>query len=613
MKKRYTGFILAILMVAMSVFTGCSLVTRNWDAYYNSIVATIVDKDNKVVDKITKRELITAYGSYGYYYEQYYGNTRKEAIEATLTQLENRKLTILQAEKQFRAENGGKDVLTDKEKSYLWAQTYKALEDNFFNYVDEITGEADQNNDESSTDDSSVTKEKYSRQGFLNLQDYTIERKVSVTDLMKGFEYDPDNKKDAQTKEGKLEIYRTLLNFVNSDEGTLFDRAFSDYSDALEQSEQGLKVDGTTTQDRFLREVERIYKINYENYITQKYSESFKSQDRLQVSDVTVDNVLQLYINKVLKSYTQYAIEGGEYENDMLEDMSKIYYFKTGEDDTKFYTVSHILFQFDDAQKKTYNNAKTDLENKKITPGAYNTIMESLYVKPTVRHDDDGDGVYTVVENDNEKRDYEKNMYTLFEYITTTINSIEDPVKKAEQFKEFVYMYNQDPGIMNAEYNYTMGLNASQAKDASDSEKITISGNREYKSYSKMVQEFTLAGAEMYNDGNREIGYIYPELVMTENGFHIMMYTGECENLFPVIINQFVNGQNPTLGRGAIETLYNDARLNVCNPYKTVFDVLYDELATDNFATFENMNTEFLRQDLTFIHYESLYGDLLAN
>ena len=608
MKKRFTGIILAVMVLTMSVLTGCSLITTNWDKYYNAVVSTIVDKDNNQIN-ITKRDLITAYASYGYYYEQYYGYSKQAAIEQTLTQLESRKLMISAAEKKFSVQNANGEVLTDKEKTYLWQQTNTALQDNFMSYVDQVSGSSSSSSDES---DGLTRFTPYKHNGVL-APDYKVEKTKAASELLADFEYNDTHKKDATQQEYKMLIYNNLVAMVDSVSGSLYSKAFTEYRKALQKSEEGLTFKQNRIVDLFLREIDRLYNINYENYLIEKYTEQYR--DKSTDSDVTVNAMLELYINKVLNSYNQYVVENdSNYESDVLSNLSSINYFKNGQYDTKFYTVSHILFKFSDAQSAKYNQAKSDLNNGKITQEEYDTIISELAVTPIVRNATRADENGVVYEEvaDKDKQVYERDMYDLYDQIKVTINGISDPIAKAEKFNEYIYMYNEDPGIMNAQYNYVMGVNKYQVESASDSEKIELADGRKYKSYSQMVPEFTLAGAELYNDGKGEIGDL-SGLVMTEHGFHILMYTGECKNYFDSIVEQFVRGEEVLLGEGAIDELNSDnARLNVCVD-KKIFDVLYDELAKDNFSTFQSEVALMLREDCKFKHFENEYKDLFAD
>ncbi len=601
MKKKLTGLLLAVMMLSMSVFTGCSLVTRNWEKYYNSIVSTIKYEDN--VFNITKRELINGYNSFGYNYEQYYSKSREEAIKLTLDQLETRKLTIFEAEKMFKSQNQG-EILTKKEKDYLWHETNDALEDNFMTYVDKVTGTSTSKDEEESD---AIKFNGYSKKATLNLIDnkYEITKTETIADILDGFDYVEAEARDISIKEDKDKIYSNLVDLVQSMKGSsVYSKAYNEYKKALEKSEEGLKFKENTTADLFAREIDRIYKIVYENFIVEKYLDTFKGKDGL--ADVSVNQILNRYSAKVMNSYTQYVLEGDEqYEENVLSDLGKIYYFKNGDQDTKFYTVSHILFQFSEESKAKYTQAKTDLDNKKITQEQYDEIIDDLTVVPTVRAKGD-DGVYNEIEK-SEYQSYETNINDLYNHIKVVIDQAGDPIAKAEAFNEFIYKYNDDPGIRNAEYNYVMGVNKSQAESASESDLVELEDGRKYKKYSKMVDEFTLAGTELYNDGYGQIGDL-SGLVMTEHGFHVLMYTGECKNYFDSIVDGLNGGQEVLLGTGAIETLYN-ARLNVC-VNKTIFDVIYEELTQDNFASFESANTSLLREKASITRYESKFNDL---
>ena len=129
MKKKFTGFILSFCLLCMGLLAGCSLVGRDYDRYYNQVVAKIENKESNKTLNITKRELISGYQSYGYTYEQYYGYTRQEAIDYTLELLTNRKITILTAEEEFGVDKTGKG-LSELEKTYLYQQVVDSVNSN---------------------------------------------------------------------------------------------------------------------------------------------------------------------------------------------------------------------------------------------------------------------------------------------------------------------------------------------------------------------------------------------------------------------------------------------------------------------------------------------------
>ena len=101
MKKKVTGLLMCMMLLCMSLFAGCSLVEPNYKDYYNQAVAVIEDKETGEKIEISKKDLISAYQSYGYSYEQYYSYSREEALKETLNTLENRYITINVAERKF--------------------------------------------------------------------------------------------------------------------------------------------------------------------------------------------------------------------------------------------------------------------------------------------------------------------------------------------------------------------------------------------------------------------------------------------------------------------------------------------------------------------------------
>ena len=59
--------------LCLVVLTGCSWLKIDNNKYYNAIVASVGDKN------FTKRELVTAYNSYGYQYTENFGYSMEDA------------------------------------------------------------------------------------------------------------------------------------------------------------------------------------------------------------------------------------------------------------------------------------------------------------------------------------------------------------------------------------------------------------------------------------------------------------------------------------------------------------------------------------------------------
>ena len=113
-----------MLIMCVSVFAGCSLVGRNDKNYYEATVATISYVDG-TTENINKRDLITAFNSYGYNYVQNYNYTTKQAVQQTLETVINRRITIKAVENYYK--NLGEDLLLGNETTYLYDETYNAI------------------------------------------------------------------------------------------------------------------------------------------------------------------------------------------------------------------------------------------------------------------------------------------------------------------------------------------------------------------------------------------------------------------------------------------------------------------------------------------------------
>jgi hypothetical protein len=84
MKKHFAKIISLALavMMSLSVFTGCGLITTNAERDMKQEVAT-VSIDEAFNDKIYKRELVSGYVNYGYQYVTSYGYTLSKTYNLT--------------------------------------------------------------------------------------------------------------------------------------------------------------------------------------------------------------------------------------------------------------------------------------------------------------------------------------------------------------------------------------------------------------------------------------------------------------------------------------------------------------------------------------------------
>lgn len=576
MKKRFAGILMCMMMLCMSLLAGCSLVERDYNRYYSQAVAVVEHKENGKTAQVTKRELIEGYQSYGYMYEQSYGYTREESLSLTLSMLENRKITLLEAEEKFDVSENGKNGLTSEEQTYLYDQVVDALSSNLDVYYNEVTGTT--SSEEESED---ITFEGYDKTAVLEFQNgqYVIRKTQTTEDPLADYKFDSSNPKSFFDSEDYKAIYENFReNILGADED--YQKAFLEYARALRLSEYGQNL-STDTPSLFDREIQRLYNLSYENYMITKYS--YSNRNSSDVSSITTSDILNMYSSKVRADYTEYVLEGDSgYDEDMQNSLNEMYYIRQDSDATKFFTVANVLFKFTDEQQEEYDAIMAlSTDDGGLTSDQINQRLDRLYaqITPVVRTYNENTDIYEEVENHSYTI---SDIYNIMSSALSSAKATGNVNYIGDTINDFIYQYNEDTGMFNATNNYVIGI---------DSEGEVVSS---------FVDSFNEAAVALYDNGNGQIGDI-SGFVRSEYGIHVLIYTGACENLFDSIN---VSDQE------ALEKLY-DTRVNILVD-KTYFDVIYDEIYVDNYTYFENNHMRYLRQEYTITEYQGRYDDLLG-
>ena len=576
MKKRFAGILMCMMMLCMSLLAGCSLVERDYNRYYSQAIAVVEHKENGKTAQVTKRELIEGYQSYGYMYEQSYGYTREEALSLTLSMLENRKITLLEAEEKFGVSENGKNGLTSEEQTYLYDQVVDALSSNLDVYYNEVTGTT--SSEEESED---ITFEGYDKTAVLEFQNgqYVIRKTQTTEDPLADYKFDSSNPKNFFDSEDYKAIYENFReNILGADED--YQKAFLEYARALRLSEYGQNL-STDTPSLFDREIQRLYNLSYENYMITKYS--YSNRNSSDVSSITTSDILNMYSSKVRADYTEYVLEGDSgYDDDMQNSLNEMYYIRQDSEATKFFTVANVLFKFTDEQQEEYDAIMAlSTDDGGLTSDQINQRLDRLYaqITPVVRTYNENTDIYEEVENHSYTI---SDIYNIMSSALSSAKATGNVNYIGDTINDFIYQYNEDTGMFNATNNYVIGI---------DSEGEVVSS---------FVDSFNEAAVALYDNGNGQTGDI-SGFVRSEYGIHVLIYTGACENLFDSIN---VSDQE------ALEKLY-DTRVNILVD-KTYFDVIYDEIYVDNYTYFENNHMRYLRQEYTITEYQGRYDDLLG-
>lgn len=95
--RKTLGKILTIIVsmvLIFSCFVGCNLVTVNEERDMQQVIAEVQIDDSIEKDVIYKRELVSAYNSYGYYYVSYYNYTVADTYELIIKNLVQSKVIV---------------------------------------------------------------------------------------------------------------------------------------------------------------------------------------------------------------------------------------------------------------------------------------------------------------------------------------------------------------------------------------------------------------------------------------------------------------------------------------------------------------------------------------
>lgn len=548
-------------MMCFSVFTGCALVERNDQKYYEAVVATITYTDG-TTDEITKRELITAFNSYGYNYVQNYGVETEEAVRTTIeTIIEN---YLMRKDVRDRYEEMGEDLFDASEKSYLWDATYDAVLSNLKTYLEDY----EEPSDGTSTDDTNVSVfVDYESQIDYLTQDengnWLIKKKVTDRAIRGNYTVHSNENGDFDFElevDGEYPFQDLLFEniYAMTEEGA-WRVAYNDYLADIKDNYSYLNLSG---DEWFKFEINRVYEILRDNYIIEKYEELYNNTSG-NISNVTVTDVLKAYSQRVRVDYTSYVSEENlsSFEETILTDVGSVDYIVENKDNANvgsYFYVAPIKIEVDGLEE-----LQTQRANGEISNSQYETLVAKLFDRNaelvSVRNSETGEVEDTISVN------------TLEKLIQRDVTGSTE--NRVNQYRKYFYLYNDDDTYKGADYNAVFGVNAS------GNEAIVPEGYED-----EAIQEAIL---KLYNDGNAEIGD-YSEVVQADDGFYIFFYAGKIENIFDVTAN-FDASTDPENIRALASK-----KVNVFSS-KTLLDIMYEELASDNFAVFQNMNINNLR------------------
>lgn len=611
-----------MFMMCISVFAGCSLWERNDKSYFEATVATITYKDGSV-DKISKRELITAFNSYGYNYVQNYGMKMEEAVKQTVESIIEKYLTIKDVRDRFK--ESGEELFNDREKSYLWDQTFDAIYSNLKTYRDDYKENSSE--DSSETANASVFKDYESKIDSLEQDasgNWVIRKKGNETKIRDTYEIHEDENGafDFELKKDGKYIYQDKMfdNIFEMTEEKSWRVAYNKYISDIKNNYKYKNLKGDAAWFKF--EMNRVYEILRDNYIAEKYEDIHNTANQ-GISSTTANDILKAYSKRVRADYTSYISHGdiSGFESSILSSVGDVDYVVESKDNANvgsYFYVAPIkinveglaelntqrdnkeisLSQYEIEVKKlfdknkqlvTVRNAETGEADGKISVNnLYSQIQIDLNSKTNLKADLNAENA-NLEEQISQKRQQftgeEENDANLMAEIALLQTEIEENNKEidalgltiAELYRKYFYLYNDDDSNKGKDYNAVFGVDKNGKAITSDT----------YKD-----DAIKTAIESLYNNGKAQIGDI-SEIVQAEDGFYIFFYAGKVENLFEVSSANF----DATIDKDNLLALAKK-KINVFSS-KTLLDVLFDELDSNNFSVFQTLDMNNLRKNKT--------------
>lgn len=506
--KKFLAVIL-VTIIAITVFAGCDVITKNEERDYNQSLATV--KYAGLTSIVTKGEFNESFNSLAYYYVYYYGYTVDEAADAILDSLAQRKLLILYVRDEIAKLNSKpntvdvSELLTEVEKNEAVKSANESMAKWYKQVFEELWKEANSTDD--TTDD---TKD---------------DDKVDEADKIAARPTRPA-KKEAEVDYNKpLDPAKAEIKF--------FEKPYKDLYTEKEWDELN-KVDGKADYiPKALNELKKQLADNYKSYdyyLNSAYETQLISKYKRELGekfDPDDTAVKAEYDRYVSLNKEKFSIETeANYKSAISSSLTNTVYHPTSEHGYGY--VFNILFKFSDEQSTELKNFTAGQPDKTIVEKYRAQLANKIEVMKS-NPDYDPDEVCEECEkaqkdnNDPNKyctkekcnaRPYEVdsegnikkyNVMDVINELTAKLDAATTFEAKREIATQYVYMVNDDTGMYNTSSNnaITAGGNG-----------YLISPHETDKTY---VEEFSKKGRELVNNGLGSYGWC-----VTDYGIHFM-------------------------------------------------------------------------------------------
>jgi len=573
-------FGLALCVLAVPVFAGCSLVTTNMDKY---LAETVASYDNGRII-VNREELLITYN--------YIGNSRfdnqstvtEDGIRNTIDLELKRKLLVdfLTSDEadmvSAREEQGVEKIaLSTYQYNEIWQNVYdyvnssvKSLETEL-RTADGISSSSDE--EESSTytkyEDASYDKQYTLVQDFTtgkySLKKVKEDTPTASKSIALYTDDEAEGKSFSELAELAYERFREnywhwtdskVLDSNNKAEKSYSDEAWSKFINNLLRNESQRNLTKTNA-DAFLRNVQMIYKLYYQNEVLTAFQEKYTDENITISNKEVADKYRELY----RAQQDKYADNPSAFDSAVSTGAGDVYYMK---DANKYMKVNHILIKFSDDQNDRIKAELTKLQNSEIDEATYKANVASIKAE-------------TMGYNRETGKDVSLNEIYNEIMRVGTLGSASD---KIAAFGNLMHIYSQDDNTIGAEACYYIPTDTS----------ITDA----------MQASFADASRELYNSGKGKVGDMTTQWVETSYGYHIIMYTGLPTNVDGT--SQNTEAILLQLDSYRLNPLYN----------KTMLDKVIEKVTTQSYSDYETSLLDYLMGGKTIVYYDDSFKDLYS-
>ena len=551
------------------MLAACDLVTINVDKQLNEVVASF---DNGKVE-VTRENLIMTYNSIGNSRFDNSSTPTQEGIEQTVDLALNRAILVqFLTSDDFAAEREklgySKIELTTVQANTIWRNVYSYLNSAIKSYEDDLRADADAEITEPTseeTEETAYTPYEKTYEIVYNEANGTyelskIEPETEVENVSVALFDTNANLTFAQKAEIAYNTFREKYweytdsiemnpNHPSNQTESFSDQAWNKFINSLLRSEADRNLSKVNTE-AFLREVQRVYDVYYENEILTVFQENYTNS--LSVTSEMVGTKFKELYNA---QYEEFNANPSAFDSLIPTSGESVYYMY---DANGYFKVNHILVSFSDEQNNEIEALGTQLSNGQITLDQYNKKVASVKSKTMAYNRDTGE--------------YES-MESMYNSLKNALTAAQSQAQKLVVFRDFMHRYSTDTATLNADSCYYIPL---------DEDKDT------------MEENFANASRELYNDGKV---CAYTGWVETSYGYHIIMYTGNAQSLS-------TSGNNETIMLN-LDAYYLNPLYN-----KTMLDAIIEQVTLSSYSTYETTTLNAIKSGKEIVKNPSSYSDL---